>query len=382
MDTLNSFETSIQSQASPVRDSSSNPTPLTIIPELITEDIGGVVISLSPVTVPISLISLAPSYNPSYTTNPGKFTTEKAIPSLNPNIVPVSNPTSQPISNPKSYLAPKLTSHSISVHSSPSTSYTLGSSVSENHTPSTVARNPAPYHATESSYFGGLSQFDTRINHNAPPYPEFRVPVNYYAKSTQSEPDRLNRNGYFQVPDFKIPTVPQSVERPPSSHTQFNNQSILNGPPPYQSKVNLGPSQYQQNLNPGPTPHQLNQNVGPPKHQFQNNFNGRGYADTTFRHNINMGPRQPYDRARTGYIPHPISHPVPNRPLNQTLPKPLEASLVRNTRQKIPIALPPIQIPHSFVPIPLPRRMNTYADLVRSRELHHNKYKGRFRNDV
>lgn len=302
-------------------------------------------ISLTPVTVPISLISVPLSHIPSSTTDsglkvsPSSYTTQTAIQSSNP----TSAQTSPPIPN------------------------TLSSSVSQSFVQSNIARNPAPYHATESSYFGGLSQFDTRTpQNNASPFPEFRVPVNYYSKSTQPEPGRLDRNGFFKVPDFEIPTVPQNIERPPMIHPQYSNQSnLLVGPYTYQSNLNIGTSV---------------------QHPQYNNYGGSRYPDNKVPKSIlnttNVGPRQPYDRVK--YIPPTLAHsPYLNRAFNQTIARqwassmmPIEASHVRNTRQKIPIALPPIQIPHSFVPIPLPRRMNTHADLVRNRELHHNKYKG------
>ncbi|XP_026686722.1 uncharacterized protein LOC103519401 [Diaphorina citri] len=54
-------------------------------------------------------------------------------------------------------------------------------SITQSYSNDNIARNPAPYHATESSYFGGLSHFDFKNSHNPSP-PDFRIPINYNVK--------------------------------------------------------------------------------------------------------------------------------------------------------------------------------------------------------
>lgn len=323
------------------------PTPLTIIPELITEEFRAVKPSeasslyLTPITVPISLLPVTSSHITSSTTDPGQvFSSSTTMPltsSPSPNTYPSYIPSS-PNTRP-TYVPSRLPS------------------ITQSYSNDNIARNPAPYHATESSYFGGLSHFDFKNSHNPSP-PDFRIPINYNVKSTQrTDQVRSESNDYFHVPDFKIPTVSQNLERPLSQFPQYPNQTIHS----------MG------------TPH------------TQNKYWGTRYPESNIaKPNMNttlVGPRQ-IDRPRVqGYIPPTLAHPsYANRAFNQTLPvnkqwaTPLMAnppSHIRNTRQKVPIALPPIEIPHSFVPIPLPRKMNPSADILRSRELHHSKYKGR-----
>uniref|UniRef100_A0A8D9FFQ9 Uncharacterized protein n=1 Tax=Cacopsylla melanoneura TaxID=428564 RepID=A0A8D9FFQ9_9HEMI len=357
------YSPSVMESSRSVMESSMNskPTPLTIIPELITEEMGSAKpndvsqISLTPITVSISLLPVTTSTD---------------------SVKVFSSPNSLPPNSPSSYITEKV--------QSPSSANTPPTYIPSNLPPITqnyhheISRNPAPYHVTESSYFGGLSHFDYKNSRNAAP-PDFGIPNNY-GKTSQRTDQKSDTNGFFHVPDFKIPTVSQNFNRPPSQLPQYPNQTVQNVQPQNIPPENTYwgnkypessiPNMPVTNLKPNPPPV-----VGP--RQNVDRSRSQGYMPPQGQ----MSPRG--HMSPQGYVPPTLGHsPYASRSFNQSLPNtqqwspPMIPSHVRSTRQKIPIALPPIQIPHSFVPIPLPRKMNPSADLLRNRELHHSKYKG------
>lgn len=300
-----SFDMTFQtSQATANTESSldTKSTPLTFIPELITEEMVSVKsadspglksakssqISFAPVTVPISLLPVTAA-SPSVSTQISS--TSKIVTPSSHKSYPVRVSANTPPTFIPSNLPPVILSDF-----------------------QNIARNPAPYHVTESSYFGGLSHFDFK-NSRHPAPPDFRVPVNYDTNANNRSIDQVKTSfkDYFHIPDFKIPTASHNVNRHMSQYPQYPNQSVQNMAYPY--------------------------------------YSNRPFNQT------------PYMRQWSN-------------PLTQNPP-----SHNRSTRQKIPIALPPIPIPHSMVPIPLPRRMNP-SNLLRNRELHHSKYKGISRRDT